>query len=77
MTSDGAATANLRAQGVSVRVADELLLLLLRTHALTAEFLTARPVTASMNLRFTVQGGQGKRRNMRRMVPETFGKRSA
>ncbi len=63
-----------------MRVADELLLLLLlllRTHALTAEFLTARPVTASMNLRFTVQGGQGKRRNMRRMVPETFGKRSA
>jgi hypothetical protein len=52
-------------------------LLLLQTHVLTAEFFTPCPVTASMNLRLTIDRGQGKRRNMRRIVPDTLGKRKA
>jgi hypothetical protein len=46
-------------------------------YTVTTECFTAAPVTASMNLRFTVDGGQGNNRNMRRIVPDTLGKRSA
>jgi hypothetical protein len=45
-------------------------------YTVTAESTTAAPVTASMNLSLTGQGGQGNSRNMRRIVAETFGKRS-
>ena len=47
------------------------------TYTVTTECFTAAPVTASINLRLTGDSGQGNRRNMRRMVAEILGNRSA